>query len=138
MTVGELSALWNDLRNAALGRGVKPLVSAPLAARIGSEWDAWRAYYEQQAGPLQDLDLPTSTLEGDWVDRYRALADAVGKEGIYVKGLPLDPIEKTVAPVKAAAQAGLDVLGEGLKTVLVAAAIIIPAGLALMLYRGSR
>ena len=79
MTLEELSEAWNQLRNAALGRGITPLVSQALAAKVAERYAAWREYYTDpdfvQFGPA---DLSASS----WVTEYRTLAARVKAEGI--------------------------------------------------------
>ena len=91
MTLTELSAAWNDLRNATLGRTAKPLVSATLANRIGVEWERWRVYYEH-AGVT--ADLAASVAASEYVDAYRQLVDAAAAEGVKVNALPETNYEK--------------------------------------------
>lgn len=132
MTITELSAAWNDLRNAALGRGTKPNVSAALAARVGSEYDAWRAYFET-APPTEDADMPAVTLQGDWLNRYRVLVAAVQSEGVSVAALPKDASERALDSAKE----GIATLGTALQVLAIAAAVTIPVALVLTL-RGRR
>jgi NAD-specific glutamate dehydrogenase len=91
VTLIELSAAYNDLRNATLGRGVKPLVSAALAERVGVAYEKWRAYYGS-AGV--QADLAASVTASEYVDAYRALVDAAASEGVKVNALPTTPFEK--------------------------------------------
>lgn len=77
MTLAELSTAWNDLRNAALGRGTAPLVSAPLALAVGRAWEGWRAYYDGLG--VSAAEVPTLSSP-EWIDRYRELAERVTAE----------------------------------------------------------
>ena len=80
MTPDELSKAWNELRNAALGRGVSPNVSPALAARVAREWEGWR---KAHLTPGFKVAAPTFTYR--WTKRYRSLLRAVHKEGAAKK-----------------------------------------------------
>ncbi len=86
MTVDELSAAWNSLRNAALGRGTKPNVPDKLAREVELEWWRWRSE-RPLFGPTADV-LGSVALR-KWVTRYRNLAAKVRAAGI--KRLPDEP-----------------------------------------------
>ncbi len=116
-TSAELSEAWNTLRNATLGRGTQPLVSAALADRIAADWDGWRAFYET-SGPLQfgnDANGPTvidvlsgmaleaapSAVAWRWVETYRddyaaARAELGDKAPAPLPGTPIEKARKIV------------------------------------------
>lgn len=79
MTQDELSAAWIELRNAALGRGVSPVVSAPLADRVGRASELWRSWLAGHLGPTGEVQL------GVWQSTYAELADAVRAEGAKLR-----------------------------------------------------
>jgi hypothetical protein len=82
VTLNELSNAWNDLRNAALGRGTTPQVPAPLAAKVGREWTAFRRWLAEQ-GVLEDIFA--SAVSQAWVQRYRVLLAQVRAAGAPVE-----------------------------------------------------
>ena len=94
MTLTELSDAWNALRNAALGRGVAPLVPEPLAGDVARQYEAWRAWLAKQ-GPLTG---PLDIAEGvEWIQRYRKLLSRVQKAGqTPAKVLPRGVIEASL------------------------------------------
>lgn len=97
MTVNELSEAWNQLRNAALGRGTKPNVSPDLAGRVAREYERWRAW-RADADPTDDL--MASLTARAWVDRYRKILAAVQREGKGPKPenvLAVTPVEAAMA-----------------------------------------
>lgn len=71
MDLNELSNAWNELRNAAWGRGTQPAVPLALADRIGREWQSFRDWLAEQ-GVLEDVFASLSASK--WVARYRQLA----------------------------------------------------------------
>lgn len=91
MTLDDLSQAWNDLRNAALGRGVKPIVAEPLASQVGNAYERWRQYLAS-AGPSQDL-VPSATA-WPWLQQYRELASKVSAAGVQFQALPVQPLEQ--------------------------------------------
>lgn len=100
MTLGELSAAWNELRNAAWGRGTQPLVDAKLADQIGAGYEAWRAYYEESG--FTDEFAP-SIAASEWVDRYRMLAAKMAEAGHPLTGamqLPPTPLEQATSTLR--------------------------------------
>jgi hypothetical protein len=118
MTLAELTEAWNALRNAALGQGTAPKVSAALAKEVGDTYDAWRAYYTDRFGggmPIADW-LPSVTADG-WVSKLRALEKRVRGEGITnFKTLPLSPLEEAISIAKTI---GVTVLAVGVPLGLV-------------------
>ncbi len=93
MTIDELSEAWNELRNAALGRGTKPVVSAELAQRVGADYDAWRDALQNNQWPTDDAFA--SVTASRWVDRYRELLELVEGEGVKpARALPKNFIER--------------------------------------------
>lgn len=100
--VGVLSKGFQDLYNAAWGRGVLPLVEPSLANAIADAWEQWRA---ERAG---------AALAPIRVERYRQLFEALrarmAKAGkpiapLYDLGSALGGFTKEV--VKGAAVAGI-------------------------------
>lgn len=77
-SLDELSAAWNGLRNAALGRGTSPNVSPALAADVSRAYDEWREWL-QHAPPI--ADVLAHAMAHNWVKRYRALVARVQREG---------------------------------------------------------
>ena len=91
MTLGELTEAWNELRNSALGRGVKPNVSPSLARRVGREHAAFRNWV-RDATPVDDII--TSASSRKWVQRYRKLLAQVQREGVEPSfSLPMTAME---------------------------------------------
>lgn len=90
-TLGQLSDAWNALRNAALGRGTTPLVSASLAAAVGTDYESFRSWLAAK-GPAVDLQAQFTfdDATAGWVDRYESLAVLVTNE--TGKQLPATPI----------------------------------------------
>ncbi len=91
MTLDELSAAWNDLRNAALGRGLAPNVPPALAANVDRQYKAWRkALIHMPAA----ADMLASAYTRDWVSKYRRLLARVQKAGAGPQNvLPTTPFE---------------------------------------------
>lgn len=98
MKVDELAKAWNDLANAALGRGTTPNVPPKLAGEVRREYDAWRAALADEH-PFADVFASISTRE--WVRRYRALRAKVvaakagpsgkrAKPGVNLEKTPLE------------------------------------------------
>lgn len=54
-----LTEQWDGVRNAALGRGVNPLVSAALADSVANDWAAFHSWRDTLGG---------WTLTSSWVD----------------------------------------------------------------------
>jgi hypothetical protein len=114
MTLAELGQAWNDLRNAALGRSVTPLVPAALATKVGNAYERWLNFYSF-AGPPSDM-LPSITAK-PWIDEYRALlAEVKAAGGKPASVLAATPVEATVTAVASA----------GKQIYYVAAAISVP------------
>ena len=88
-----LSKQWNDVRNAALGRGTKPLVSAALADDVAAEH---MAYHEWRQG-LSGLTFTWSFTDelNDWTRRCNAARARVAAEFAKLKGAPLLPPKLT-------------------------------------------
>lgn len=74
----EVQATWNAVRNAALGRGVRPLVSPALAEYVASEAEAFRAWRESLGG----FTLTSSWLDelADWTRRANVARAKVAAE----------------------------------------------------------
>lgn len=91
-----LTAAWNALRNAALGRGVAPLVDAALAAEVGQRYEgyrAWLADVTRQYGPAAYVQV--ELVGGQrWIDEYRELARRVAA----VRGAAYRPDADVLAP----------------------------------------
>lgn len=112
-TIDSLNAQWNELRNAALGRGVTPLVTPELAKEVADQWDSWRVLRSSRftAGQLNE-----------WVLRYNDLRERVDNE-LKARGEKstlrvappaqgvIDMVEETLAPVgrHAAATIGIGI-----------------------------
>lgn len=134
MKITDLADAWNALRNAALGRGVAPLASPALAAKVGAEYDAFRAYYES-TGP--GTDFAPTLAASDWIERYRALYTALKSEGHAPTAdvLPptvLEELKKTLGPA-------LSALGGGFETLFILIAASIPlAAIAYAVTRGRK
>jgi hypothetical protein len=109
MNLTELTNAWNQLRNAALGRGTAPSVAPALAAVVGVRYERFREELGRAHVEAEYLGLPAWVYAeyNDTLRRVRAaLPDAE---------LPPEPAE---GPVDAA----LDKLSDGVATVAVAAA----------------
>lgn len=92
-TLVEVNDAWNDLRNAAQGRGVVPVVPAGLNARVQASYADWRAYYEA-IGPLSEPLVPSVELARE-ISAYRALAKEVKAAGaVLAAELPATPLEQ--------------------------------------------
>lgn len=91
MTSQELSDAWNELRNAALGRGTSPRVSPALARVVAREYEKWRR--ELHASPWKGDDPPPWVWEQ--VATYRKVFAKVKAEGkAPKKELPQTPLER--------------------------------------------
>jgi hypothetical protein len=80
MNLTELQTAWNELRNAALGRGVTPLVPQPLADRVGNTYERWRVWLANfPPWKLQEIliDPVTAPEPWAWLKQYRALSAEV-------------------------------------------------------------
>lgn len=94
MNIDELSSAWNEMRNAALGRGLKANVSAELAKVVAGEYERWRAA-RAEMGPVDDVLSAFTTRQ--WVTRYRNLVSKVQKEGIKLANvLPPTTLERAL------------------------------------------
>jgi hypothetical protein len=124
MTLAELSQAWNDLRNAALGRGTTPIVKPVTATTIGNYYERWRQWYTS-AGVSDDMIASVSAAQ--WVDLYRAAAKLAKADGAQFAELGATPVEQVT---KAAAATG-----KGL--VYAAAAVAVPL-LLLVILRSQR
>lgn len=98
MTLSELSAAWNELRNAALGRGTAALVSPALADEISDAYESFRAWLAEQ-GP--SADLAASVTASEWVELYRELAADVRAElpDAQFRALATTPVERAQSAV---------------------------------------
>jgi hypothetical protein len=100
-TVQQLSNAWNELRNAALGRGVAlPAgMNSELADEVAHAWEQWRAWLAEQ-GALAEAQREI-TLLGDareWADRYEGLAEQVTKAtGKRLPLAPSSPVEQVIS-----------------------------------------
>lgn len=106
MTVDQLSALYNRLRNAALGRGVTPNVSPELAERVGRAYEAWREFATGPASALADVAQMRPHVEA-----YNRLRAAVAKELDADKLPPKADTSSALDPFERAAESGKVVLG---------------------------
>jgi hypothetical protein len=78
--IGILTAAWNELRNYALGRGLKPRVSARTADVVGKAYEAWRAALDGFGAGGLLIRPSTASQTDDWYRRYNALRDVVESE----------------------------------------------------------
>jgi hypothetical protein len=118
MTLAELTDAWNDLRNAALGRGVTPLVPQTLATDVGTSWELFRAWRSEQLG-----ELPVLPLSGQrWVKMHHDLAARVRSAGVPVRDVPEDALQSALR----ALGEGAGTLWTGLKWLGVAAIVTLP------------
>ncbi len=102
-TVQQLSNAWNELRSAALGRGMsRPAgVSSELADEVGRSWEEWRAWLTAQGALAEAQREITLIGEGrEWADRYEALAAQVTRAtGKRLPSAPSSPIEQTAQQI---------------------------------------
>ncbi len=117
MTLQELADAWNLLRNGALGRGTRPLVSPELADEVARSYAEFRRWLQQQ-GPLSEL-VPEVTAT-PWIALQRELAAKVRAQGQYAPDIVRSPIERatesvteTVTETAKAARLPVLVLGLG-------------------------
>lgn len=97
LTLTEISEFWNNLRNAAIGRGVgSAKASPPLAAVIEADYARWRVFYVE-ASRLEHMGLTEETAY--WRQRYDTLRDALAAEKISVEPLPVPAIEQGLGVV---------------------------------------
>jgi hypothetical protein len=100
-TVQRLSDLWNELRNAALGRGTKlPAgMSSELADEVADAWEEWRAWLADQGAMAEAQREITLLGEGrEWADRYDELADQVSRAtGKKLASAPSSPVEQVIS-----------------------------------------
>lgn len=102
MTINDLNKAWNDLRNAALGKGTHPNVPKALAERLGRAYEQWRTFFEGRHFSADDLNMPAITFSDEtsnWLDIYRRFILEVKHAGIDLTTveLPPDAGEKAVA-----------------------------------------
>ena len=119
-TLQQLSDSWNALRNAALGRGVDPLVPPGLASSVGDNYEQFREWVAA-LGPFDAVRESVLTSEEalGWIEQYNALRLAVQAAG---------------RPVPAALTASRGILGDVAHTVQSIALIVaVGAGVALMM-----
>jgi hypothetical protein len=92
--IERLSERWNALRNAALGRGTQPLVSAAIADVVGERFEAWRNWYADNT--FADNVIPANVWDAvsDWETRYTDTRALAGKE-LAQSSLPL-PLDTVV------------------------------------------
>ena len=67
-----LSDYWQELRNAAFGRGVQPLVDPKLAETIGQ---AYEAFHQWRNGDVLQLSLLSDAGWTAQFDQWAARAD---------------------------------------------------------------
>lgn len=74
MTLQELSDSWNELRNAAQGRGVAPIAPPAIAERVSVQWEAFRAWLGS-LGPFDALaERVVTSVEGRrWIALHNEL-----------------------------------------------------------------
>jgi hypothetical protein len=96
MTLDELGQAWNDLRNAAIGRSVKPIVKPATAKLIGDAYERWRRWYNSAT---VGGDLITSVSASPMIELYRKCAALAKAEGVKFIELEQTPMERlTPAP----------------------------------------
>lgn len=93
-TQDSLNKLFNRLRNQALGRGTKPLVSPDLAKEVADAWEFWRV---ARNSAISQADLQ------NWVNHYNRLREKVNAERAEAK-LPEAPkagsvLERAIEPL---------------------------------------
>lgn len=94
MTLDDLSEAWNELRNAALGRGTAPIVPAPLAADVARQYGQWRAWHAAQDALVMPHDIADGVR---WIQKYRKLLSRVSSAGAQpAKVLPRGGIEASL------------------------------------------
>jgi hypothetical protein len=97
----------NALQNAALGRGVKPLVGPQLAQRVADEWTAYRNW-RQTLGGLMLVSSWADDL-GVWTRKANDLRAAIAAAG---QPVPAALIQwETPGPAFVSATLGLAVAG---------------------------
>lgn len=100
----------NRMRNAALGRGMAPVVKGKLLKRVELFVAEWRVWFRDSTSVLTSLQ--------PWLDRYEKLRPSVER----ATGVKLKPAPKSLAP--------FDMIARTAKTVFVLAAVA--AGLAVL------
>lgn len=131
-TLVEVNDAWNELHNAAFGRGVSPLVAPALASEVERAYNAWREYYQglQSSFGLMDPLLPSVELFEE-IASYRRTLELVRKAGhAPAHVLPRTPLETLGDVAETAAEWTLGI-------VAVAAGVVFAGGLLLAL-RGQR
>lgn len=121
-SIDELSAAWNKLRNAALGRGTTPKVKPELAKRVGDTFEAWRRWQES-IGPLDTLFAQAAYTDNlkQWQARGEALRAEVEAElGVKLPAFP-DPVAQQVVT-------------HALETVLPTVGLLVAAGVGLFVF----
>ncbi len=124
-SIDELSDAWNNLRNAAMGRGGAPNVSPALARRVEREYARWRNW-RRDVGPIDDMFSSWSTRR--WVARYRDLMAKVDREG---KG---PEARLAMTPMEAAAVQ----MDRGAVNLAIGAGVAAVTVIAIMLGKGKR
>lgn len=99
---------WNQLRNDALGRGLAATpVSPELAERVGRRYEAWRAWYAEQAqrlwsGPTSPFHIgsPFARELDAWTNEYAELRNEVIAErgDVGVEAPAVVPLQNVAAP----------------------------------------
>jgi len=119
VTLDELNECWNELRNAALGRGVTPNVPPKLAKELGVEYERWKVALAD-ANPLADAFASVSGRK--WVESYRRFLKRVRKKGVEPKKTlaetPLEAVSTTVDKLSRNIAIGAGVAGVVLVTLI--------------------
>jgi hypothetical protein len=115
------------LRNAALGRGVAPVVPVPLATEVGTAYDQWRGYLDSK--PTWTAEV-VPELATTWLVRYRALAPRVAVAVPSFRPVAFGAVEQTVKAAGAVMSAA--------KGVLILLGVVVAPALVLLLLSKAR
>jgi hypothetical protein len=74
-----LDTQWSDLQNAAIGRGLAPVVSVELADRVVAEWTQYHQWREQLGGYTAVWNYGDEL--NDWTRRANTVRAAISAEG---------------------------------------------------------
>lgn len=131
--VEQLTNYWEAVNNAAMGRGVTPIVSPRLANVVADAFAEWVDFREGLGG------LEFSPALEDDLRKWREAADTMA-EAIRAEGQPAPKLDKwdptfTEQAENAASSAAKAAVGT---VVVISLAVSLPIGLALLYKRGSR
>ncbi len=132
-TLNRLSAAWNELYNAAWGRGVgKPLVSAELAEQVAANYEHFRDWADAKSTGLFSTFVNQYWYTDEaavWENLRRSLASQVTAEtGVPLTDVVMPAPQKVVGEVaEVAGRAAIAALpfGRMLTGLLLAGAIFI-------------